>query len=507
MNPNEKGQSLYDWFSQADTLLIIVIVVLIAALAIAYFFRKFSIENKQIEIDSLTTKLANKEETCDALNKQLVDIKHAYTQLDEQRDTLEKQRERAQTTTEMQAQQITHQQQQFAEAEQKCTALLEQNHCLEKEKLTLRLEVEQQQTFILELQQQFNESKQQLKTEFENMANRILAEKSTTFSTQNQRNIQQLLQPFKEQLEGFQKRVNEVHTDSVQKQAELKVHIEKVMNMGEGMREEAQHLASALKGNKKVLGNWGELQFELALERAGLEKNNHYLVQPHYKGVGGETLIPDFVVKLPEKHCIIVDSKVSLNAFQNAVNQGDAEVAQVELKHHIKHVRAHIDDLAQKNYSAVIGEESLGFVLMFMPIEAAYIEALKQDEHIFQYGYNKGVILVSQTTLMPVLKTISNVWMMANSNEYALEIGNKALDVYNQVVTVAEHLERLGNTLNAATNHYNKTIASFAGNQGLSNKVEKFKELSTKTAKIMPELSTLNQGLDTERLQKVLPKE
>ncbi len=305
---------------------------------------------------------------------------------------------------------------------------------------------------------------------------------------QAQHNIQQILQPFKEQLNQFHRRVNDIHTQSMMGQASLQQQVQQMMQANIKMGEDAQQLAQALKGNKKVLGNWGELQLETALEHAGLQKEVNYFTQSHFKNQQGERLIPDVVIVLPEGRQLIVDSKVSLVAYQQAVAEVNPQRVESYLRQLAKDVRAHVDDLARKDYAGLPDIQSVGFVMMFMPIEAAYIEALRQDEGLFQYAYAKGVVLVSQTSLLPTLRTVANVWMLSNSHRELQEIGDRAVETYNQLVTVAEHLSKLGAALNNANKVYNQAMTSFAGQQGLVSKLDRFQQLSAKSAKTMPEL-------------------
>ncbi len=318
---------------------------------------------------------------------------------------------------------------------------------------------------------------------------------------QAQKSIQQILQPFKEQLNQFHRRVNDIHTQSMMGQASLQQQVQQMMQANIKMGEDAQQLAQALKGNKKVLGNWGELQLETALEHAGLQKEVNYFTQPHFKNQQGERLIPDVVVALPEGRQLIIDSKVSLAAYQQAVAEANSQRVERYLKQLVKDVRAHIDDLARKDYAGLPDIQSVGFVMMFMPIEAAYVEALRQDEELFQYAYAKGVVLVSQTSLLPTLRTVANVWMLSNSHRELQEIGDRAVDTYNQLVTVAEHLSRLGTALNNANKVYNQAMTSFAGQQGLVSKLDKFQRLSAKSVKVMPELGGIDIVAETDKLQ------
>ena len=332
------------------------------------------------------------------------------------------------------------------------------------------------------------------------MANQILEEKSRSFSQSNQTALDTLLKPFREQIDGFQKRVNEIHSEALKGNAGLEAEIKKVLEIGLSMSQEANNLTSALKGDKKTLGNWGEVQLERALQLAGLTKGEHYVAQTHFKDGEGKRNLPDFVVNLPDDKHLIIDSKMSLVAYESAVNCNDEITRQNFLREHIKAIRNHINDLSQKDYSNLIGVRSPNFVLMFIAVEAAYIEAMKADTQLFNFGYEKNVILVSHTTLMPILRTVANLWRLERGNAQAREISERAGEIYNQICLVAERLAKLGNTLSAASGHYNSTVTALAGQQGLLGKVERFKDISARANKTAPSVELLHNEFETAKL-------
>ncbi|NLZ10815.1 MAG: DNA recombination protein RmuC [Alcaligenaceae bacterium] len=340
--------------------------------------------------------------------------------------------------------------------------------------------------------------------EFHHLANRILEEKGKSFAQSSQTSLDALLTPFREQIQAFQSRINQVHDASVQGQARLGAEIKQVLDVGLRMSAEAQTLAQALKGDKKTAGNWGEMQLERTLQLAGLVKGDHYQAQPRLNEVGGQLRQPDFVIRLPDDKHIIIDSKVSLVDYDRALAAETAQARETALAAHVRAVRNHIDDLSRKDYSNLAGVSSPSFVLMFMPLESAYIEALQAGKDLFDYGYQRNVILVSHTTLLPVLKTVSNVWMVARSNAQAHELSARAGEIYNQVAVVAENLKKLGDTLGAANNHYNRTVTSLAGRQGLYGKVARFNELSAKANKTLPEIEPLHADIETEKLELIV---
>ena len=396
---------------------------------------------------------------------------------------------------------LTERDEQIHHLTQEQQNLTEKLTALSQELTRLKTTLAEKEKHFSEQQQNFEQSKQQLGVEFQNLANRILDEKSRSFSQSNQTALETLLKPFREQIEGFQKRVNEIHSESVKGNAGLEAEIKKVLEIGLNMSQEASNLTAALKGEKKTLGNWGEVQLERALQLAGLEENVHYRAQAHFKDEQGGRNYPDFVLNLPDDKHLIIDSKMSLVAYESAVNSEDDFERERLLKEHISALKTHINDLHKKDYSNLIGIRSPNFVLMFIAVEPAYIEALKSDPTLFNYGYERNVIMVSHTTLMPILRTVANLWRIERGNAEAKEIAEKAGEIYNQICLVAERLNKLGNTLSTVSNQYNSTVTALVGQQGLVGKVERFKTLSAKANKTMPDVELLNNQVDLARLE------
>ncbi|BDX08091.1 DNA recombination protein RmuC [Planctobacterium marinum] len=396
--------------------------------------------------------------------------------------------------------QLKEAKQNLVEVQQRHTQLQERYQSLSNEHTELKTTLERKEEHFKEQMQQLSETKQSLTKELENLANKIFDEKGKTFSQTSQTSIDSMLKPFREQIEGFQKRINEVHESSVRGNSNLNAEIKKVLEIGLQMSSEANNLTSALKGDSQQRGAWGEAQLRRTLEMSGLIEDDHYSVQDAFKDAEGKQKQTDYLIKLPDGKHIIIDSKVTLNAYDRAVSAESPEEYQIAMSEHVKAVRKHIDDLASKDYTNLVGMRSPNFVLMFMPIEPAYIEALKNNKDLFEYGYKKGIVLVSHTTLIPILRTVSNLWMIERSNAEAREISEKAGDIYNSVRTVAERLHKLGGTLNTASNHYNNTVTALAGQQGLYGKVDRFSQLSAKVTKSLPQLETSHVDFEAERL-------
>lgn len=387
-----------------------------------------------------------------------------------------------------------------ATLEAKLDSLRSEHNTLLQQQARLSTELSERDASHVRQVEQFEQQKQTLAKEFENLANKIFDEKGKRFSETSQDTLGQLLKPFREQIAGFQQRVNQVHEASIEGNARLDAEIRKLLDTGLKMSTEASNLTSALKGDSQQRGAWGEAQLERTLEMSGLVEEAHYEKQSSFKDQQGKQKYTDYIIKLPDNKHIIIDSKVSLVAYDKAVSADTPELERLALDEHARSVKAKIDDLASKDYTNLIGIRSPSFVLMFIPVEPAYIDALKHNKDLFGYGYDKGIVLVSHTTLIPILRTVANLWMMERSNVEAREISDKAGDIYNQVCLVAENLQKLGVTLGSASNHYNRTVNALVGQRGLHGKVERFSTLSSKVSKSMPELESKHIDFEHERL-------
>ena len=483
--------------------------------------RKGELANLQRKLDEVQEQLHNKEKRLETIESENRSMRE---QMQDLRDRLEKSEQHVQQERSLVNQlkeetaqegkkakelevsnaeareQLKEVKQNLSEQQQRYSSLQERYQSLGNDHTELKTTLERKEEHFKEQMQQLNETKQSLTKEFENLANKIFEEKGKTFTHTSQTSIDTMLKPFREQIESFQKRVNEVHDVSLQGNTSLNAEIKKVLDIGLQMSKEATNLASALKGDSQQRGAWGEAQLRRTLEMSGLVEEAHYEVQSAFKDAEGKQKQTDYLVKLPDGKHIIIDSKVELNAYDRAVSAKSPEEYQLAMSEHFKAVRKHIDDLASKDYTNLVGMRSPSFVLMFMPIEPAYIEALKSNKDLFEYGYKKGIVLVSHTTLIPILRTVSNLWMIERSNAEAREISEKAGDIYNSVCTVAERLSKLGTTLSTVSNHYNNTVKALAGQQGLYGKVDRFSQLSAKVSKSLPQLEATHMDFETERL-------
>lgn len=365
---------------------------------------------------------------------------------------------------------------------------------LEQRHVELQTRFEAGQDYIQALQAGLNAARDQMKLEFQNLADRVLDEKSQRFASLGQGSMEALLRPFREQIAAFQTRVNSIHDETLRANVALHTEIRQVADLGLQIGQEARSLAGALRGDKKTVGNWGEVQLERTLQLAGLVAGDHYRTQPHYVDRNGQRRQPDLIVDLPDKRHLVIDSKVSLVDYDRALAADTDAGREAALDAHVRAVRQHVEDLAHKEYSALPGLDSPAFVFMYMPVEAAYIAALRHDSALYDDAYRRNVILVSHTTLLPVLRMVANVWMRVRSDEQAHELGAHAAEIYNQVAVVAQRLKRLGGTLATVSRHYNDTVTAVAGQQGLYGKITRFADVSARINRSLPDLDV--QHLD-----------
>lgn len=341
--------------------------------------------------------------------------------------------------------------------------------------------IEERETKFRELQTQLEQSKATLSKEFEVLANRIFTEKQAQFTQTNQNNIEQVLKPFKEQVDGFRKRTEEIHESHTKGHATLKTEIDKLFQFSDKISQEANHLAQALRGKSQVRGAWGETQLRKLLESSGLVLGSGFTEQDRFTHESSKSVRTDFIVHLPMNKCLIIDSKLQLIPYQAFLEASTDTEKQTASKDFIKSIKAHIDDLASKQYQHLPELDSPSYILMYLPIESAYIDALNIDPTLFQYGLDRNVVLVSHSTLLPILKTVANIWILANRNHALNDLAKKAEQVYETFSLLTDRISKLGKHLQGASKAYNDVATSIAGKQGLHTRLEQFKANSTKT--------------------------
>ena len=329
-----------------------------------------------------------------------------------------------------------------------------------------------------------NEAKEALTSQFKNLANEILEDKSKRFTEQNAASLDALLKPLQTKLSEFKEQVSTSYGNEARERFALKSEIERLANLNLRMSDETRSLTQALKGDSKVQGNWGELVLESILESSGLRKGEEYLVQDSHTLTDGSRLQPDVVVKLPEGRSLVVDSKVSITAYARHAETTDPLIAERELAAHIQSLRQHIQGLSSKNYSSLYGIGSVDFVLMFVPIEPAFLLALKTAPNLYQEALAKNIVLVCPSTLMATLRTVAHLWRQDHQNRNALEIAKQCGTLYDKFVGFVDDLEKLGQRLDQAQGSYHDAFNKLKSGKGnLIRTAEKVRELGVKPSK------------------------
>ncbi|GER59175.1 DNA recombination protein RmuC [Patiriisocius marinus] len=388
--------------------------------------------------------------------------------------------------------------------EERFDSALQQRENIRKEKDFLNMELTKRNTIVENLETKLREQSNELEKinekftiEFENLANKILDNKSEKFTKQNKENIDTILKPLQDKIDKFEKRVDDTHKESLTSQASLRQQILGLKELNEQMSKEATNLTKALKGDNKIQGNWGELVLERVLEKSGLEKEREYFVQQSFVTDDGKRVLPDVVIHLPDSNKMIIDSKVSLIAYERFVNEDDELIRSGFLAEHVRSLKKHIEQLSSKNYHELYKIESPDFVLLFVPIEPAFAVAVNHDENLYAWAFEKNIVIVTPSTLLATLRTIDTMWNNEKQQQNALEIATQAGRLYDQFVNLTEDLIKVGNQLNTVKGSYDGTMKKLTGQGNLIKKVESIKKLGIKQRKHIND-KLLNKALNDE---------
>ncbi len=353
----------------------------------------------------------------------------------------------------------------------------------------LQVRIEQEQLRTEEKLDLLREAREELRLQFSELAGSILEEKSAHFGKASEEKLANLLTPFHEQLSSFRQKIDAIHHSETRDRAALQQEIVGLKQLNQRMSEEALHLSRALKGDKRIQGSWGELVLERVLEQSALRKGVEYETQATFRDGENRLLRPDVLVHLPEGRDIIIDSKVSLVSWERYVNCDDEEKRSGFLRSHVKALREHVKSLGQKDYASLPAIRSLDFVLMFMPVEAAFVAAFQADDTLFAEAVAQKVILVSPTTLLTTLRTVESIWRYEKQSRNAEEIARRAAALYDKFCSFTEDMVRMGKQMDTLQNSYDSAMTRLSRGRGnLISRVEHFPRMGVKVKKKLTDI-------------------
>ena len=351
-----------------------------------------------------------------------------------------------------------------------------------------------------EQKQEVEQLQEKFTKEFENLANKILEEKTVKFTEQNKENLKNILSPLQDKIQLFEKKVEDTHKESIDYHAALRQQILGLREMNEQMSKETINLTKALKGDSKMQGNWGELVLERVLEKSGLEKDREYFVQQSHVTEDGNRVFPDVIINLPDGKKMIIDSKVTLTSYERYINEEDSEVKNQYLKEHIVSINRHVEQLGSKNYHDLYHMESPDFVLLFIPIESAFAVALNEDTKLYNKAFEKNIVIVTPSTLLATLRTIDSMWTNQKQQENAIEIARQAGALYDKFEGFVSDLIKIGKKMDEAKIEYGNAMNKLVDGKGnLITSVEKLKKMGAKAKKALPE-SVLKRANETDEI-------
>ncbi|MDD3433302.1 MAG: DNA recombination protein RmuC [Tepidiphilus sp.] len=385
------------------------------------------------------------------------------------------------------AERLAETNQRLAEVQTRWQQTLEENRRLAERQAALTQELEAERRAAAEKLRLLEDARQQLTEQFKNLANEILEEKSRRFTDQNQAQLAGLLEPLKMRLTEFQRKVEEAYVNEGKDRTALAEQVRQLMALNQTLSREARQLTEALKGSSKTQGTWGELVLERVLEASGLRRGEEYEVQVSHTDGEGRRLQPDVVIRLPEGRYLVIDAKVSLNAYEDYTAATDESARQAALKRHLDSVRTHMKGLSQRRYEELYGVGSLDFVLLFVPIEPAFMLAVTHDRDLFMDAWQRNVLLVSPSTLLFVVRTVAHLWRQEQQNQNAQEIAKRGAELYDKLAGFVADLQALGQRLEQARSEYDKAMGKLATGKGnLLRRAESLRELGVKPGKNLP---------------------
>ena len=372
----------------------------------------------------------------------------------------------------------------MAEISSRCEKLAAENARLLEENVKIKSDIDNQKHYMEEKLAFLEKSKEELALKFRDISNEVIKAQNRQFGDEQKNAFTLLLKPFQEQMSEFKHKVEAAHQDSLKNKTSFDEQFKTLLTLNQNLSKDAEDLSAALKGNKKIQGNWGEFQLERILEIAGLQEHLNYEKQETFRNEENRMLRPDIIIKLPNDRNVIVDSKVSLNDYVNYVNCEDETLRQVYLKKHIQCIRGHIDELAGKDYQKLIKNNALDYVVIFIPVESAYVEAVRADNTLYDYAYKKNIAITTPSSLLPILRTIENLWQIENQNKNVARIAELGGALYDKLFNFTEDMQRIDKALDGARKNYDMAIKKLSTGKGNAlSLAARLKQRGAKTGK------------------------
>lgn len=382
---------------------------------------------------------------------------------------------------------LTENEKYINELKERCSIFAAENSQLLAENTKLKSDNENQKKYMEYKLADLEKSKDEMSERFKNVSNEVIQTQHCRFNEEQKNILNLMLEPFKQQIADFKTKVESAHEESLKNKSSFDEQFKNLLDLNKTLSKDAENLSAALKGNKKIQGNWGEFQLERILEISGLQKGINYVTQETFRNDDNQMLRPDVIIKLPNDRNVIVDSKVSLNDYVNYVNCDDEQMRQVYLQRHIQCVKKHIDELAGKDYQKLIKNNMLDYVVIFIPVESAYVEAVRADNSLYDYAYKKNIAITTPSSLLPILRTIENLWQIESQNRNVAEIANIGGSLYDKIVGFVEDMQHIDKSIETARKNYDLAMKKLSTGKG--NALSLAGKLKEKGAKVTKNLA------------------